>query len=210
MSGRRSRSRSERRGHHQGLHLRYITSRHKAYSALLIDATEIGPDVLSQVTTWAHNILEVTLAEVVADFPHHLDGGWQDADPNDNFLLYATIQTGQFKGVSACAIGGNKQVRERGVCLALILAVAVAYPDIVTDEILQQYHAELPSWAAQVHRMHMLVEQNAKPSSKPRSRPRSKSHDEACMNLKVKALVDENADLRREVAKLRKEARPCG
>ena len=51
----------------------------------------------------------------------------------------------------------------------------------------------------------MLVEQNAKPSSKPRSRPRSKSHDEACMNLKVKALVDENADLRREVTKLRKK-----
>ena len=182
---------------------------------LLIDATEIGPDVLSQVTTWAHNILEVTLAEVVADFPHHLDGGWQDADPMDNFLLYATIQTGQFKGVSACTLGGNKQVRERGVCLALILAVAVAYPDIVTDEILQQYHAELPSWAAQVHQTHTrllpLLDQNvSKPSSKPRSRPRSKSHDEACMNLKVKALVDENADLRREVTKLRKEARPCG
>jgi hypothetical protein len=125
QSDRRSRSRSERRGHGQGLNVRYITSRHKAYSALMLDATEIAPDILQQVKTWAHSILDVTFAEVVADFPHHLDGGWQDADPMDNFILYATIQTGQFKGVSACAIGGNKQVRERGVCLALVLAAAV-------------------------------------------------------------------------------------
>ena len=217
------RSRTERQTHFQGPNVRYIASAHKAFSLLVLDANEIPPELLQQVKTWATVMLESTFAEVVADFPHHLDGGWPDVDPMDNFILYGTIQTGQLAGVSAAAIGTNKMMRERGVCLALVLAAAVEIPNILTDQILQQYDPGLPGWVAEARRLHTRLlkdqDRDAKPCSKPRSRPRSRSRGRASGSarrsrsrgrasgsaLKVQELVDENMNLRQKVIKLREK-----
>ena len=69
--------------------------------------------------------MNCTVAEAIDDFPHELDGGWPDVDPEDAFFIYGQIKLGKFAGVGAVCRGGNKHKREQGLGLAFILAAGM-------------------------------------------------------------------------------------
>ncbi len=126
--------------------------------------------------------------------------------------------------------GSNKMLRGRGVCLALVLAAAVAEPNLLTDEILRAY-TNLPAWVAQAKQMHTrlfalqsaiqdqdVTDHRAGGGRNPRrSKTRSRSRGRASAsggagnkepqprNLTKQELVAENEDLRAQVHKLHRK-----
>ncbi len=116
----------------------------------MLNADEVPQELLQQAKAMAVSVLSINggVDQAITDIPHELDGGWPDVDPEDAFVIYAQIPSGYtanatFGGTCAMAAGANKQTRERGVALALVLAAAVEKPEEVADEILQQYQKEL-------------------------------------------------------------------
>ena len=113
-------------------------------------------------------------------------------------------------------------MRERGVCLALVLAAGVAEPNVLTDEILQTCQ-NLPAWVAQAKQMYTrllhVTDHKAGGGRNPRSKTRSRSRSRGSRgrasgganmepqprNLTKQELVVENEDLRAQVKELRKK-----
>ena len=90
--------------------------------------------------------LDGGIDSVITDFPHGAGGGWADVDPSSDFWVYA--QVAELEGIAAVATGTNKVNRVRAVCVALVMAVAVALPDLISDDQLAEYHPDLPAWVA--------------------------------------------------------------
>ena len=76
--------------------------------------------------------LDGGIDSVITDFPHGAGGGWADVDPSSDFWVYA--QVAELEGIAAVATSTNKVNRVRAVCVALVIAVAVALPEVVPDD----------------------------------------------------------------------------
>ena len=125
--------------------------------------------------------LDGGIDSVITDFPHGAGGGWDDVDPSSDFWVYA--QVAELEGIAAVATGTNKVNRVRAVCVTLVMAVAVALPDLISDDQLAEYHPDLPAWVAAarvdlkevgvLHSQRHAREQNQKAAtSGPKSRSR--------------------------------------
>ena len=120
--------------------------------------------------------LDGGIDSVITDFPHGAGGGWADVDPSSDFWVYA--QVAELEGIAAVATGTNKVNRVRAVCVALVMAVAVALPDLISDDQLAEYHPDLTAWVAAakvdpgvLHSQRHAREQNQKAAtSGPKSR----------------------------------------
>ena len=126
--------------------MRYLATKDLNFSVLMLNAEEVSQKLLQQAQALAVSVLSINggVDKATRDIPHDLDGGWPDVDPEDAFVIYAQIPSGYtandtFGGTCAMAAGANKQTRERGVALALVLAAVVEKPEEVADEILQQF-----------------------------------------------------------------------
>jgi hypothetical protein len=147
-SRRRSRSRERigKRGHDSGKKVRWITSNGDKYTLCFVNADEVPEELLRAAKNIASSVLNLDgrVAEHIVDFPHDLDGGWRDVHPEDAFVVYGQIWTGQFAGVAAVATGSQKEKRERGLALALVLAAAATQAEKMPDW--QQFQPELENW----------------------------------------------------------------
>ena len=139
--------------------MRYLATKDLNFSVLMLNAEEVSQKLLQQAQAVAVSVLSINggVDKVTMDIPHDLDGGWPDVDPDDAFVIYAQIPSGYtandtFGGLSAMATGSNKQTRERGVALALLLAAAVEKPDEVTCEILQEHDQDISKWVLEARR----------------------------------------------------------
>ena len=111
---------------------------------LMIDADKVDTDLLRNAKAIASLALDLTTDNQVDVFPHHLGGGWPAVRPgNDDMVTYGRIQAGQYKGVPATAYGANKQVRHRGLAIALFLSVVRLHPRVFPDRAASQNTALL-------------------------------------------------------------------
>ena len=111
---------------------------------LMIDADKVDTDLLRNAKAIASLALDLATDNQVDVFPHHLGGGWPAVRPgNDDMVTYGRIQAGQYKGVSATAYGANKQVRHRGLAIALFLSVVRLHPRVFPDRAASQNTALL-------------------------------------------------------------------
>jgi hypothetical protein len=128
----------------------------------VVNADCVPGKILQCTKTIAGTVLDIQgkFGEHITSFPHHLDGGWPDVDPEDEFVLYAQIQTGQFRGVSAMATGSSKVKRERGLALALVLAAATLEPGRVPADIWQKFgcRRELSQWVSEAIEQFQMME----------------------------------------------------
>jgi hypothetical protein len=148
---RRERSRSERRepSLSEPVPVRWIVTARKNHSLLVVNADQVPKEMLQHALAVANSVFGCTVRENITEFPYHLDGGWPEIDPHDDFVMYAQIETGQYAGTSAMATGSPKATRERGVALALVVAAATELAD--PKEMLEQFlhHEELSAWVGQ-------------------------------------------------------------
>ena len=203
--------------------MRYLATKDLNFSCLMLDADEVPQELLQQAKAMAVSVLSINggVDKAITDIPHELDGGWPDVDPEDAFVIYAQIPSGYtandtFGGTCAMAAGANKQTRDRGVALALVLAAEVEKPEEVADEILQQYQKELSKLVVEAKRSwHQLKMQTETRSATAASSKGSKGSSSTEVGRKpasksvpspsYKELLEENQLLRLHVEELNKK-----
>ena len=191
--------------------MRYLATKDLNFSCLMLNADEVPQELLQQAKAMAVSVLSINggVDKAITDIPPELDEGWPDVDPEDAFVIYAQIPSGYtanatFGGTCAMAAGANKQTRERGVALALVLAAAVEKPEEVADEILQQYQKELSKWVVEAKRSwHQLKMQTETRSATDASSRGSISTEVG--RPSYKELLEENQLLRLHVEELNKK-----
>mmetsp|Transcript_14084 Transcript_14084/g.36373 ORF Transcript_14084/g.36373 Transcript_14084/m.36373 type:complete len:492 (+) Transcript_14084:3-1478(+) len=131
--------------------VRWIATANRNYSLCTVDANEVPLEMMQVAKAIANNILccDSNVDQQITRLPHELDGGWPGVHPDDAFVCYAQLQSGDYSGVSAMATGSPKVKRERALALALVISAAIEHHEKFTDEDLLKHHKDLPAWVAE-------------------------------------------------------------
>jgi len=131
--------------------VRWIATANRNYSLCTVDANEVPLEMMQVAKAIANNILccDSNVDQQITQLPYELDGGWPGVHPDDAFVCYAQLQSGDYSGVSAMATGSPKVKRERALALALVISAAIEHHEKFTDEALLKHHKDLPAWVAE-------------------------------------------------------------
>jgi len=131
--------------------VRWIATANRNYSLCTVDANEVPLEMMQVAKAIANNIFccDGNVDQQITQLPYELDGGWPGVHPDDAFVCYAQLQSGEYSGVSAMATGSPKVKRERALALALVISAAIDHHEKFTDEVLLKHHKDLPAWVAE-------------------------------------------------------------